>query len=89
MVQLTTNLKKTGKAVRPNGKPVPGGEVTDVFIALLEAERWLFAAGEGLTGGRDPETAKAIEAIRRKLSEQLEKLQTRAYAGFDGKRRAG
>jgi hypothetical protein len=80
--------RKSGKAA---GKVVPGpshvkptaGEATDIFIALLEAERWLFSAGEGADA--DPETAAAIEDIRRQVCRRLERLQARAYREFDGR----
>lgn len=84
MAQTTKKTRKSNaKATALNGGAAAVGDAREIFLALLEAERWLFTAGEGLAGG-DPETAAAIQNIRRQVCERLEKLQANAYRAFDG-----
>ena len=78
--------RKTGKASHLAGAPARSvaakpDDATSIFVALLEAERWLFAAGEAT--GTDPAVVAAIGKIRRQVCEQLERLQPRAYRAFD------
>ncbi len=58
-------------------------DATSIFVALLEAERWLFAAGEATGADTDTVVVAAIGTIRRQVCEQLERLQSRAYRAFD------
>ena len=88
MAAKPKSYRKTGKAphladvpaVRAAAKP---DDATSIFVALLEAERWLFAAGEATGTGTDPVVVVAIGKIRRQVCEQLERLQPRAYRAFD------
>jgi hypothetical protein len=80
--------RKTGKASHLAGAPARSvaakpDDATSIFVALLEAERWLFAAGEATGTGTDPVVVAAIGKIRRQVCEQLERLQPRAYLAFD------
>ena len=80
--------RKTGKAQYLAVAPAPRAatkpdDATSIFVALLEAERWLFAAGEATGTATDPVVVAAIGKIRRQVCEQLERLQPRAYRAFD------
>ena len=85
MALRSKSLKKKDN-VSPSqavSRSLAGADATNVFVALLEAERWLFAAGRVAGADTDPKVVAAIGDIRRRVCQQLEKLQPRAYRAFD------
>ncbi len=75
---MAAKIKSTKAIKSAHVRSQPDGDASAIFMALLEAERWLFAAGEaaGLQG-------TAIARIRRQVCAELERLQPNAYRAFD------